>query len=107
MKVMSDSHLILLLQVIHAQADTNALLRRGLSYSQIAHLISESINLGYVVLDNHSLKLTMSGEYKMKTDLKEGKLRADGGWISPLEEFQMERWSLDDIYLPSEDDSHF
>lgn len=104
---MKESFLILLLQVINAKADVTAMENVGLSYSQIARLISDSIETGYVLRDEGHLRLTESGLKKMRTDLGRDSLRKDGGWISPLDEMRIEKMAIDDIYLPSEEDSFF
>jgi hypothetical protein len=104
---MKDSHLILLLQIINAETDIKALQKKGLSFSQIAQLISDSIDKGYVIREKGSLRLSKEGLEKMRESVDSTHSRKDGGWISPIDEFQIDRWSLDDIYLPPEEDSYF
>ncbi len=104
---MKDSHLILLLQVINADADVKALQDRGLSFSQIAQLISESIEKGWVIREESRLKLTDPGKRKMREGIDGSRSRTDGGWISPLEEYRIEQWNIYEIYLPPEEESYF
>jgi hypothetical protein len=104
---MKESHLILLLQLIQAGGNVSSLLDRGLQFSQIAQLLSEAVAKGYVVQDGSEFHLTNSGLQKMRVELGSNRLRKDGGWISPLEEFRIDKWELDRIYLPSIEDTFF
>jgi hypothetical protein len=97
---MAESHIILLLQLIHTGGEVNSLLRRGLHFSQIAQLISDAESEGFVKEENDNLVLTDSGLEKMRASLEKDKKRTDGGWISPLDEFRIDKQSVDDIYLP-------
>lgn len=96
---MSRSNLLLLLQLVYAGGDVNALLRRGLQFSQIADLISEATEKGYISESASGLHLTDSGHEEMQ--MKRGDHpRGDSKWISPLEEYRIESLPIDAIYLP-------
>jgi hypothetical protein len=98
---MADSHMVLLLQLIHSGGEVDSLLRRGLQFSQIAQMMSEAESEGLVKEENENLVLTDAGLAKMRTNLENQAQREDGGWISPLDEFRINKISTDDIYLPS------
>jgi hypothetical protein len=98
---MAESHMVLLLQLIHSGGEVNSLLRRGLQFSQIAQLMSEAELEGLVKEENDKLILTDTGLEKMRTNLENQAQRGDGGWISPLDEFRINKIPVDDIYLPS------
>jgi hypothetical protein len=100
-KFLSNSNLILLLQIIHVSGEVNSLLHRGLQFSQIAQLISIAEGEGYIVEEGHSMRLTEKGLDKMRTDTVTNTSRADGGWISPLDEYRIEKLAIDKVYLPS------
>jgi hypothetical protein len=48
-----------------------------------------------------ALVLTEAGFAKIKAGIESTQQRRDGGWISPLDEFRVDKLSIDDIYLPS------
>lgn len=98
--LMQKSHLLLLLRLVHAKADVEALLRQGLRFSQIASLISDTIEKGYILLIDGELTLTEEGMSKLKTDTITVRYRTDGGWISPAEEFRIRPQRYDKVYLP-------
>lgn len=104
---MSESHLILLLQLVFAGADVDALLARGLEFSQIGMLMTEGLERGLLIDAGGSLRLTESGTERMQRNLTDlqGR-RRDGGWISPFDQFRIEKSGLDDIYLPSEETAY-
>jgi hypothetical protein len=97
---MTDSHMILLLQLIHADGDVNSLLRKGLQFSQIAQLMSEAEVSGLLKEEGDKLVLTEAGFTKIKAGVENNKQRRDGGWVSPLEELRIDKISVDDIHLP-------
>lgn len=88
---MSGSHMILLLQLIHANGDVNSLLRKGLQFSQIAQLMSEAEVSGLLKEEDDNLVLTEAGFAKIKTGIESNKQRKDGGWISPLDKFRRDK----------------
>jgi hypothetical protein len=64
-------------------------------------LITYAEDEGLIVEDGDNLKLTEKGLEKMRLAPDSKKRREDGGWISPMEEYRVEKMALDDIYLPS------
>lgn len=98
---MSEANLILLLQLVNTSGEVNSLLQRGLLFSQIAELITYAEEEGLIVEDNDNLKLTEKGLEKMRQVPDSKRSREDGGWISPMDEYRIEKTTLDDIYLPS------
>jgi hypothetical protein len=97
---MSDSNLVLLLQLIFAGAEVNSLMARGLKFSQIAMLLDAGLQQGLIMETEDSLRLTSEGIEKMRSGLRDARIRRDGGWISPLDNFKIEKLALDDVYLP-------
>jgi hypothetical protein len=104
---MPESHKILVLQLVYSGADVTSLLAKGLQYAQIANLISEALDQGLLVEEGEGLKVTQAGLEKMREGITKKERRKDGGWISPLDEFRIEKWSLDEVYLPSQKNSFF
>jgi hypothetical protein len=94
----TESNLILLLQLINAGAEVDALLNRGLQYSQIVDLIFHAKEQNLVCDDEKTLKLTDLGLHRIfgKTSSK-----VKGNWISPLDERRIPSINLDAVYLPS------
>jgi hypothetical protein len=103
----SESHLILLLQLIYSGADVDALLKRGLQYSQIAKLLDEAIEKQFVEESDTDIVITPIGLEKIKTGAKDNTVRKTGGWISPLDEYRVEKIDLNDIFLPCLGSVHF
>lgn len=96
---MLESNLLLLLQLINAGADIDALLSRGLQYSQIADLIFEAIKNEFALESKTGLELTVLGLEKIKNNKTLSNIK--GNWISPLDEFRIESIAIDEIYLPT------
>lgn len=97
----ADSHLVLLLQLIYAGADVGALLRRGLEFSQIAQLINEAIAGQLAEETNKGLILTDAGVDKLRSGASDDIIRRNGNWISPLDEFRIDKIDLTDVFLPN------
>lgn len=97
---MSEANLILLLQLIYSSGEVNSLLQRGLHFSQIATLMSFAEDNGYITEEENRLKLTALGVEKMRTSQSSNKIRKDGGWVSPLEEYRIEKLQINEVYLP-------
>lgn len=97
---MSNTHLNLLLQLIHASGEINSLLQRGLHFSQIAELISFAEENGLILEKEDRLELTEQGLETMRMASDSKKIRGDGGWISPMDEYRIERMDIDEVYLP-------
>lgn len=102
-----ESHIVLLLQLIANKAGARSLLRRGLTYVQISRLISYAADEGLIQQDGDGYSLTESGLARMKSDIVSGKLRRDGGWISPEEESRVATQPADEVYLPKMRKSYF
>lgn len=94
----AESHIILLLQLIYAGADVDALLERGLEFSQIAEMISSLIEEEFIEETNSELKVTKLGLERITKGIK--KLNIKGGWISPLDQYRIEKLDKEDVYLP-------
>ena len=88
------------MQLIYSSGEVNSLLQRGLHFSQIASLMSFAEDSGYITEEENQLKLTKLGIEKMRTNITSNKIRKDGGWISPLEEYRIEKLPINELYLP-------
>ncbi len=100
---MSDSNLVLTLQLIYAKGDVTALLQRGLEFSQIPMIINEALERGFIMELDGNLQLTEKGMLKMRLGSAGLKIRPDGGWISPLDHLRIEKLALDEVYLPDQE----
>lgn len=96
----SESHLVILLQLIYAGADVNVLLNKGLQYTQIAELIKEAIEKKLADETDEGLKITSLGLKKIKEGLENNRIKPKSDWISPLDEYKIEQLSVDAVYLP-------
>ncbi len=104
---MSDTQLILLLQLVKANAGAEPLLKRGLRYSQIAKLLSIAFDNDYVKEVDNKLVITKKGANKLKEDSRKWKLRKDGGWISYEDESRVESIPINRPHLPDINNSYF
>jgi len=102
----SNTNMTLLLQLVYSGSDIFSLLERGFEYSQVAKLIEEAVEKGYLTERDEKLLLTNSGIERMRKNEK-GVKRKDGGWISPYELYKKQKMSLSEIYLPSSNDKLF
>lgn len=102
-----ESHLVLLLQLIARRSGAESLLRRGLTYLQISRLISDATDEGLIEQADDGYRLTESGQARIKNDVWSGKMRKDGGWISPEDESRVAVQTTDSVYLPKMRNSFF
>lgn len=99
---MTEANLILLLQLVYSSGEVNSLLQRGLHFSQISSLMSFAEDNGYITQEENQLKLTELGIEKMMTSITSNKIRKDGGWVSPLDEYRIEKLPVNEVYLPGD-----
>jgi len=99
----SAFHMTLFLQIINAGSSIDPLIKRGLTYSQIASMLNDAKLSGYIEENEGKLVLTESGLKVMRCTGASS--RADGGWISPSEESKIPKKSIYDVYLPSQKES--
>ena len=104
---MAEKFTTLLLQIINAKADVNALLKRGVRYSQIAKLIADALSREFIREGEKGFEVTEKGIQKIRADAESGVYRKDGGWITKEEESKIEKIDIYDIYLPSKSNSNF
>ena len=104
---MVNSHMILLLQIIKNKADIEPIFKKGLRYSQISRLLQSAKNQGFIEESEEGLSVTAKGLSIMRYDIRRGKFRKDGGWISPEEESRIKSIGIDAVYLPTESNSHY
>ena len=93
-----DKSLILLLQVIRSEGSIDPLLSAGLEYVQIAQLLAQAKQDGYVLLSEDKLILSEEGKQVLSISAKQKII--GGGWIRSLEEYRLSPMDKDEIYLP-------
>ncbi|MCH5138169.1 hypothetical protein JMF89_13260 [Clostridiaceae bacterium UIB06] len=97
-----DEFLILLLQIIKTNGKIDSLLNKGLQYSQIVTYLNYAIDNKYAILDNGNVGITDEGLSKLKNlNIKYDRYHQNS-WISPLDEYRIEKANKFDIYLPDE-----
>lgn len=105
---MRDSDLALVLQLVRSKADASSLLRRGLTYGQIATLLGDAEERGLIREHGGSFLLTDDGTRWLNLSVDgQGKRRADGGWISPDVASRIDSQAADRLYFPPVDSSFF
>ena len=105
---MGDYYLRLLMQLVHANADTASLVKQGLTYSQISKLIVSAISEGYIYETEHAgLLLTDKGLSFVGLKKLTGKTRNIANWISIDKSSKIDKLSTDDVFLPNLENSFF
>lgn len=99
--MMSESNLILLLQLIKDNADAGSLIERGLRYQQIGELINRALKENFIEHGKKDLALTEKGIEKIRHG------RPDGGFISPEQQSRIKSISINKIFLPKDKNSIF
>ena len=99
--MMSESSLILLLQLIKNNAGAGPLIERGLRYQQISELINRALKEDFIEHKEKSMVLTKKGIEKIRHG------RPDGGFISPKEQSRIKSISVNEIFLPKKKNSFF
>ncbi|MFA7361975.1 MAG: hypothetical protein WC139_13165 [Candidatus Kapaibacterium sp.] len=97
---MDNKFLILLLQIINGNGNISPLLKLGLTYSQIAEYTDYAIEKRYISTKYKTLKLTKFGIDKIGKINKELYINNSNKWISPQEEYRIEKISIEEIYIP-------
>lgn len=97
---MNESSVLLLLQLIKNNGSIESLINRGLEYSQIAKLISFIVDEGYASYESNDLHLLKSGVDKLLELNTKFKRTNSDSWISPQDEYKIEKKDKFDIYLP-------
>ena len=104
---MNERHLILLLRLIHANANVDSLLRRGLTIGQVASMVNHAIDSSLLVQEGRKVILTPEGLKKILSETDTDRVRRDGGWIDKADEAMITKHSLDEVYLPPRGSSFF
>lgn len=91
---------IMLLKVIHCNANTSILRNMGLTYSQIALLIDTLQSRGDIILNDDGLSLTSKGLEVLMENTNKIMGSKGGKWIMPQKYFYNEPISFDTIFLP-------
>lgn len=97
----SESHLVYLLRCIHQGTSTDALLERGLRFSQIARLLSVARNDGLIVYGEND-KLVLTAEAHRILAQPVGKDGHEGtGWIDAMDSERTTKVDKLEVYLPN------
>lgn len=94
---MSEYLIFLILDIINKSASIGTILKLGYSYSEALKMFNKLENMGYVYTDDEIKQgITQRGKNKL-LELEE-KYRYKE--IAKLEQYKVEKMSLEDIYLP-------
>lgn len=98
---MTDAHLILLLQLIKNNGSIDSLVNLGLEYSQIANLIMQVKEEGYIALKDGILTITNAGIEKLDLLNKKLNRKFSESWISPYEQYRIKQIAKSEVYIPN------
>lgn len=99
--MIKDEFLILLLLIIKTNGKIDSLLKKGLQYSQIVEYLNYAIDNKYAIIDDSGhMHITDEGLGKLKSLNNKYKRYHQDSWISPLDQYRLEKMNKFDIYLP-------
>lgn len=104
---MENNVQILLLKIIKFNGDITPLIKMGYEYSQVAQLLKQEIKAGNAVSLNGKLTITKKGNSlinSMNIDLKRENSEI---WIEPEHQSKISPISINDIFLPNQDELSF
>lgn len=96
----STEFVILLLQIIKFNGNTNYLVLQGYSYSQIISMLEKLTIKGFVNQDNGKLKLTIKGNKYLYNLNKKLKRKGLYRYISPQLNYKIKKMKTTEIYVP-------
>lgn len=103
---MTDPHLKLLLKIISNDTDTSLLMKQGLTYAQISKLINNSISDGYLEeTDDLELTLTQKGLDVLEDTSSHLCGSKKQNWICRDEQHKIDKRNVEDIFLPTLEES--
>ncbi|WP_290922340.1 hypothetical protein [Halodesulfovibrio sp.] len=101
--VTSSPYFVMLLRLIKGHNDISFLTQKGITYSDIFHMLSEGETEGYLKRSMRTLILTEKGE-ELITKLPVSGMKSSGWIEGPSEDVFCEQISLTDVFLPTADD---
>lgn len=94
---MSEYLIFLMLDIINKSESIGTILKLGYSYSATLKMFNELENIGYVYTDDEVKQvITQRGKNKLLELEKKYRYKE----IAELEQYKVEKMSLEDIYLP-------
>lgn len=96
-----DNNYISLLRLINSNVNIESIIKYGLSYSQLAILISKGISNNHVQITSNGVTLTSLGIEKVQQAGKDYRQGFGDALISPDEKHRVEKISLETLYIPS------
>lgn len=93
----AESHFVILLQLIQANADIDALLKRGLQFPQIVDLIARAKSEEFIEEQDEGYNLTEKGINYLTANSRN---IGSGNWISAYDQFRIEKIPIEEIFLP-------
>ena len=93
-------YILKMLHIIHHHLGVDGLLDYGLEYFQIAKLISELLQKGFIVDSEDGLMLTEMGLHQLEKLNNQIYPTNSKSWLLPCEEYRIEKINKFDIYLP-------
>ena len=104
---MIDQNLVSLLLVVSDQANFNSLVKKGISYIEIATLTENAIKEGYLSYVDKKIKLSDSGIQYLKDHHEILKKRSKDEWISKDIKSQIKKINKNTIFVPDQNKLSF
>jgi len=103
---MLNSHKFLLLRILYRGEDIDPLVNKGLTYTQIAEMLSALIADGYLIKKEGSFALTEKAILSVNKISNKFNIKKSD-WIREDIESKIDRIDVTDIYLPRKGDFNF
>lgn len=97
---MDKKQLYVFLRVVDKNLNVNLLKREGMDFKQMAGMIGDTIEEGFIKIENDKIVLTEKGKSILNELTAVFKNRIKDKWIDKEKESKIEKMDPDFIYLP-------
>lgn len=91
---------VVFLRLVEANGQLSSLMKQGFSYGQIALMIQQQEQEGYIEIGEDTIILTEKGKQYLKEHMKTGEENKTRAWILPQMVYYHTPISSEDIVLP-------
>lgn len=100
---MSTKNKVLLLHVLHENGNINLLRHHNITFREIAELVNENIESGFLINNEGIIALTDKGIEFLKTNIRLIKERDKSKWIDLDMKNKIMKIDKNEVFLPTRD----